>query len=75
MGVICGVTTIVMLSRMICCSCPPCLEADTHLLRALCGVVVASSSYGCLTFSLYLLIVGGIIAEKNRDMGRGECRV
>ena len=34
---------------MMCCSCPPCLEAATHLLCAVCGVV-ASSSYGCLTF-------------------------
>ena len=43
------------------CNCPPCLEAATHLLCAVCGVV-ASSSYGCLT-SLYLLTVGGIMAE------------
>ena len=35
---------------MMCCSCPPCLEAATHLVCAVCGGVVASSSYGCLTF-------------------------
>ena len=40
---------------MMCCSCPPCLEAATHLVCAVCSGVVASSSYGCLTFSLYLL--------------------
>ena len=46
-----------------CCSCPPCLEAATHLLCAVCGVVVASSSYGCLTFSLYLLTGCGKMSE------------
>ena len=25
---------------MMCCSCPPCLEAATHLLCAVCGVVL-----------------------------------
>ena len=39
-----------------------CLVAATHLLCAVCGVVV-SSSYGYLTFSLYILTGGGKISE------------
>ena len=39
---------------MMCCSCPPCLEAATHLVCVVCGGVVASSSYGCLSPSLFI---------------------
>ena len=56
-----------------CCSCPPCLEAAAHLVCAVCGGVVADSSYGYLTFSLYLLTGCSIIAELHREVGRGEC--
>ena len=51
---------------MKCCSCPPFLEAATHLLCVVCGVT--SSSYGCLTFSLYLLTVCDRMAERIEEL-------
>ena len=58
---------------MMCCSCPPCLEAATHQCVVL--FLLYSSLYGCLTFSLYLLTACGIMAESNSGLRRGECSV
>ena len=54
---------------MMCCSCPPCLEAATHLLCAVCGVVVASSSYGS---SPSLFISSQYVASGQRQIEEHE---
>ena len=46
------------------------LEAATHLLCAVCGIVVASSSYGCLTFSLF--ISSQYVADGQREIEEYE---
>ena len=54
---------------MMCCSCPPCLEAATHLLCAVCGVVLLVV---VMAASPSLFISSQLVAIWQRDIEKHE---
>ena len=53
---------------MMCCSCPPCLEAATHLVCAVCGVVVVMAASPSLFISSQWVASLQSRIEKNEEV-------